>query len=156
MIFNANEHPESVPAWLQEDARERETKQLIEEAATKAAERLADQLKKAGMIKRRQMTAIQKTEELLKLYPALKRSPAIPETITADFLKITEAALHDLETDPYFDVITRYYFDGQSREFIAQARGASVTTITRNKARLLKELAPRLFSDDVIKDLLEA
>lgn len=102
------------------------------------------------------MTAIQKTEELLKLYPALKRSPAIPETITADFLKITEAALHDLEHDPYFDVITRFYFDGQSREFIAQARGASVTTITRNKARLLKELAPRLFSDDVIKDLLEA
>lgn len=150
------EHPESLPTWLQEAAQERQTKQLIEAAAEKAAERLADHLKKAGMIKRRQMTAIQKTEELLRLYPALKRSPAIPETITADFLKITEAALHDLEKDPYFDVITRFYFDGQSREFIAQARGASVTTITRNKARLLKELAPRLFSDDVIKDLMEA
>lgn len=156
MIFNANEHPESVPTWLLEDARERETKQLIEEAAEKAAERLADQLKKAGMIKRRQMSAIQKTEELLRLYPALKRSPAKPDTITAEVLENVERALHDLETDPYFDVITRYYFDGQSREFIAQARGASVTTITRNKARLLKELAPRLFSDDVIKDLLEA
>lgn len=156
MIFNADEHPESVPAWLLEDARERETKQLIEEAAEKAAERLADQLKKAGMIKRRQMSAIQKTEELLRLYPALKRSPAKPDTITAEVLENVEGALHDLEHDPYFDVITRFYFDGQSREFIAQARGASVTTITRNKARLLKELAPRLFSDDVIKDLLEA
>ena len=156
MIFNANEHPESVPAWLLEDARERETKQLIEEAAEKAAERLADHLKKAGMIKRRQMSAIQKTEELLRLYPALKRSQANATSLTAETLQLTEAALHDLETDPYFDVITRYYFDGQSREFIAQARGASVTTITRNKARLLKELAPRLFSDDVIKDLLEA
>lgn len=156
MIFNANEHPESVPAWLLEDARERETKQLIEEAAEKAAERLADQLKKAGMIKRRQMTAIQKTEELLRLYPALKRSPAKPDTITAEVLENVEGALHDLEKDPYFDVITRFYFDGQSREFIAQARAASVTTITRNKARLLKELAPRLFADDVIKDLLEA
>ena len=156
MIFNANEHPESVPAWLLEDARERETKQLIEEAAEKAAERLADQLKKAGMIKRRQMTAIQKTEELLRLYPALKRSPAKPDTITAEVLENVESALHDLEKDPYFDVITRFYFDGQSREFIAQARAASVTTITRNKARLLKELAPRLFADDVIKDLLEA
>lgn len=156
MIFNADEHPESIPAWLLEDARERETKQLIEEAATKAAERLADQLKKAGMIKRRQMTATQKTEELLRLYPALKRSPAKPDTITAEVLENVEGALHDLEKDPYFDVITRFYFDGQSREFIAQARGASVTTITRNKARLLKELAPRLFADDVIKDLLEA
>lgn len=150
------EHPESLPAWLQEAAQERQTKQLIEAAAEKAAERLADHLKKAGMIKRRQMTAIQKTEELLRLYPALKRSPAKPDTITASILANAESALHDLETDPYFDVITRYYFDGQSREFIAQARGASVTTITRNKARLLKELAPRLFADDVIKDLLEA
>ena len=150
------EHPESLPAWLQEAAQERQTKQLIEAAAEKAAERLADHLKKAGMIKRRQMTAIQKTEELLRLYPALKRSPAKPDTITANILANAESALHDLETDPYFDVITRYYFDGQSREFIAQARGASVTTITRNKARLLKELAPRLFADDVIKDLLEA
>ena len=150
------EHPESLPAWLQEAAQERQTKQLIEAAAEKAAERLADHLKKAGMIKRRQMTAIQKTEELLRLYPALKRSPAKPDTITANILANAESALHDLEKDPYFDVITRYYFDGQSREFIAQARGASVTTITRNKARLLKELAPRLFADDVIKDLLEA
>ena len=150
------EHPENLPAWLHEAAQERQTKQLIEAAAEKAAERLADHLKKAGMIKRRQMTAIQKTEELLRLYPALKRSPAKPDTITANILANAESALHDLETDPYFDVITRYYFDGQSREFIAQARGASVTTITRNKARLLKELAPRLFADDVIKDLLEA
>lgn len=156
MIFNANEYPESVPAWLQEAAQERQTKQLIEDAATKAAERLADHLKKAGMIKRRQMSAIQKTEELLRLYPALKRAPAKPDTITAEVLENVEGALHDLEHDPYFDVITRFYFDGQSREFIAQARGSSVTTITRNKARLLKELAPRLFADDVIKDLLEA
>ena len=154
--MNRTEHPESLPSWLQEAAKERQTKQLIETAAEKAAERLADHLKKAGMIKRRQMTAIQKTEELLRLYPALKRSPAKPDTITANILANAESALHDLETDPYFDVITRYYFDGQSREFIAQARGASVTTITRNKARLLKELAPRLFSDDVIKDLMEA
>lgn len=152
MIFNANEHPESVPAWLLEDAREREIKQMFEEAA----ERAVASLKKSGMIKRRQMTAIQKTEELLRLYPALKRAPAKPDTITAEVLENVEGALHDLEKDPYFDVITRFYFDGQSREFIAQARGASVTTITRNKARLLKELAPRLFSDDVIKDLLEA
>lgn len=150
--MNRTEHPENLPAWLEQAAREREIKQMIEEAAEKAVERL----KKSGMVKRRQMSAIQKTEELLRLYPALKRSQAKPDTITAHILANAESALHDLETDPYFDVITRYYFDGQSREFIAQARGASVTTITRNKARLLKELAPRLFSDDVIKDLLEA
>ena len=125
---------------------------MFEEAAEKAVAGL----KKSGMVKRRQMSSIQKTEELLRLYPALKRAPEKPDTITSEVLKNTEAALHDLETDPYFDVITRYYFDGQSREFIAQARGASVTTITRNKARLLKELAPRLFPDDVIKELLEA
>ena len=150
--MNRTEHPENLPAWLEQAAREREIKQMIEEAAEKAVERL----KKSGMVKRRQMSAIQKTEELLRLYPALKRSQAKPDTITAHILANAESALHDLETDPYFDVITRYYFDGQSREFIAQARGASVTTITRNKARLLKELATRLFSDDVIKDLLEA
>ena len=151
-MTDRRETPEGLPAWLEQAAREREIKQMIEEAAEKAVERL----KKSGMVKRRQMSAIQKTEELLRLYPALKRSQANATSLTAETLQLTEAALHDLETDPYFDVITRYYFDGQSREFIAQARGASVTTITRNKARLLKELAPRLFSDDVIKDLLEA
>lgn len=151
-MTDRRETPEGLPAWLEQASREREIKQMIEEAAEKAVERL----KKSGMVKRRQMSAIQKTEELLRLYPALKRSQANATSLTAETLQLTEAALHDLETDPYFDVITRYYFDGQSREFIAQARGASVTTITRNKARLLKELAPRLFSDDVIKDLLEA
>lgn len=151
-MTDRRETPEGLPAWLEQAAREREIKQMFEEAA----ERAVASLKKSGMVKRRQMTAIQKTEELLRLYPALKRAPAKPDTITAEVLENVEGALHDLEHDPYFDVITRFYFDGQSREFIAQARGASVTTITRNKARLLKELAPRLFSDDVIKDLLEA
>ena len=62
-MTDRRETPEGLPAWLEQAAREREIKQMIEEAAEKAVERL----KKSGMVKRRQMSAIQKTEELLRL-----------------------------------------------------------------------------------------
>ena len=157
MIFNANEHPESVPAWLLEDARERQIKELIEQAAEKAAAETVRRLKKAGMLKPA-ANAIDRTETLLRLYPTLKRAPAdgAPQSVkTLLAIKKTEDALHMIENDPYFDVLTRFYFDGQSRDFIAQAHGTSVTTISRNKARLLQELAPLIFGDDVIRELFE-
>ena len=55
--------------------------------------------------------------------------------------------------DMYYDVIVMYYFEKKTREEIAEQYDTTVTTISRNKTRLINKLKPILFSDDVIYEL---
>lgn len=107
-------------------------------------------LKASGIIRDTEKTPQQKTEELLKNYNAFSLSgePAAEKMI----LQI-EAALHMISEDPYYSVITMYYFEGLTREDIADALDTSVTTVSRNKTRLIKRLSAVLFSDDYIRQL---
>lgn len=107
-------------------------------------------LKASGIIRDTEKTPQQKTEELLKNYNAFSLSgePAAEKMI----LQI-EAALHMISEDPYYSVITMYYIEGLTREDIADALDTSVTTVSRNKTRLLKRLSAVLFSDDYIGQL---
>ena len=108
-------------------------------------------MKMAGLLKDDRKTATEKLEELLRLYPTFKKIDGKPQT--AKLVEALEEALRSIERDPYFDVLTRFYFNGQTRDFIAQAYGTSVTTISRNKTRLLAELTPQVFSDEVIAEI---
>ena len=107
-------------------------------------------LKASGIIRDTEKTPQQKTEELLKNYNAFSLSgePAAEKMI----LQI-EAALHMISEDPYYSVITMYYIEGLTREDIADTLNTSVTTVSRNKTRLLKRLSAVLFSDDYIRQL---
>ena len=107
-------------------------------------------LKASGIIRDTEKTPQQKTEELLKNYNAFSLSgePAAEKMI----LQI-EAALHMISEDPYYRVITMYYIEGLTREDIADALDTSVTTVSRNKTRLIKRLSAVLFSDDYIRQL---
>lgn len=107
-------------------------------------------LKASGIIRDTEKTPQQKTEELLKNYNAFSLSgePAAEKMI----LQI-EAALHMISEDPYYSVITMYYIEGLTREDIADALDTSVTTVSRNKTRLIKRLSAVLFSDDYIRQL---
>ena len=107
-------------------------------------------LKASGIIRDTEKTPQQKTEELLKNYNAFSLSgePAAEKMI----LQI-EAALHMISEDPYYSVITMYYFEGLTREDIADTLNTSVTTVSRNKTRLIKRLSAVLFSDDYIRQL---
>lgn len=122
----------------------------IEEIIQKTVDKTVLKLKVAGLMKDTNKTPQQKTEDLLRNYNAFAVSgdPAAEKMI----LQI-EAALKIIRDDIYYDVITMYYMDGKTREDIAEDYGTSVTTISRNKTRLIKELSAVLFSDDYIKQL---
>lgn len=108
-------------------------------------------MKMAGLLKDNRRTAIDKLEELLRDYPVLKTIQDKEYTIKL-VVKI-EDALDKIKDDPYYDVIEMFYFENRTREYIALEYDSSVTTISRNKTRLLNQLSLMLFSDDVIFEL---
>lgn len=69
---------------------------------------------------------------------------------TRNYIKVIEAALERLTDDPYFEIIPMKYFEGKTREQIAEHFNVDVSTISRNKNRLINLLQIRLFSDEVI------
>lgn len=107
-------------------------------------------LKAAGLMKDNRKTAFQKTEELLQNYIAFQKSEQpYAKTIVN---KINEA-LQSISDDPYYELISLAYFDKKSREDIAEYFDTTVTTVSRNKTRLVNKLKVMLFSDDVIYEL---
>lgn len=123
------------------------TKQIIEDTVNATVLKL----KMAGLLKDNRKSAIEKTEELLRNYPTFKKITG--KEHTEKLVAAVEEALGTIRNDPYFDIINRFYFNGQSREFIAKEYNTSVTTISRNKTRLLKEISPMLFSEEFIQEL---
>jgi RNA polymerase sigma factor (sigma-70 family) len=70
--------------------------------------------------------------------------------VTKNFISVIDAALDMLKDDHYFDIIRMKYFEGKTREEIAEHFDVDVSTISRNKNRLINLLQIRLFSDEVI------
>lgn len=107
-------------------------------------------LKVAGLMKDNRKTAFQKTEEILRSYNAFTLSNQ-PQTKKL-LLRINEA-LGTIKDDPYYDLIRLIYFEGRTREEAADYFDTSVTTISRNKSRLINKIKCVLFSDDFILEL---
>lgn len=108
-------------------------------------------MKMAGLLKDNRKTAMEKLEELLRNYPIFKE--ITDQEYTVKLVGKVNKALEKISDDPYYDVIKLFYFENKSREFIALEYGCTETTISRNKTRLLNEIKPMLFSDDVIFEL---
>jgi RNA polymerase sigma factor (sigma-70 family) len=72
---------------------------------------------------------------------------------TRNYIKVIEAALERMKDDPYFEIIPMKYFDGKTREQIAEHFNVDVSTISRNKNRIINLLQIRLFSDEVITQI---
>lgn len=107
-------------------------------------------LKMAGLMKDNRKSAFQKTEELLRNYYIFKQSD---QPYTKKLIEKIDYAMDTIKSDPYYDIIILYYFDGCSRESVAECFDTTVTTISRNKTRLINKLKTALFSDDVIYEL---
>lgn len=108
-------------------------------------------LKMSGLMKDSRKTAYQKTEELLHNYETFKAIKDQP--YTERIVAIINAALHEINCDIYYEIIPLIYFQGETREFVAEYFNTTVTTISRNKNRLINKLKVILFSDDVIYEL---
>lgn len=86
--------------------------------------------------------AEEKADEIAKLENNIR--------VTKNFIKTINAALDLIREDPYFDIIRMKYFDGATREEMADHFGVDVKTITRNKNKLINKLQIKLFSDEYI------
>lgn len=73
--------------------------------------------------------------------------------ISRKYLLIIDGALKMVEGDVYYDLIRLKYFEGWGREELANHFGCDVSTVTRNKNRLINTLRVYLFSDEVIREL---
>ena len=72
---------------------------------------------------------------------------------TRNFIRIIDDAILALKDDPYYDLIDLRYFKGCTREQIAEHFDCDVSTVNRNKNRLVNLLQIRLFSDEVIQQI---
>lgn len=109
-------------------------------------------LKLSGLMKDNRQTAFQKTEQILRNYNELKKSYSEDGT-AKKFVDIIDNALKELESDLYYEIIPMMYFENETREAIAEYFDTTVTTISRNKRRLINKLKYLIFADDVIYEL---
>ena len=134
--------------------------QMIEKYIDETIQRYTSELRRQGLLKDNKRTPFQKTEVLLYNYNNFKAAiqdkyeqiEAIEQSIqvTKNFISVIDAALDILKDDHYFDIIRMKYFEGKTREEIAEHFDVDVSTISRNKNRLINLLQIRLFSDEVI------
>ncbi len=122
----------------------------IEKIIEDTVNRTVLKLKMSGLMKDDRKTAAQKTEEILKNYPRFKLSD---QPYTKKLCDKIETAMNTIKDDYYYNIISLYYFDGMTREEVAEHFNTSETTISRNKKRLVDALSAILFSDDLIFQL---
>ena len=72
---------------------------------------------------------------------------------TVQHLAQIDKCMAALKYDPYYKVLEMRYFEGRTQEDIAATFGCNQATIARNKSRLVKELAMRLFPDQVSDEM---
>lgn len=61
-----------------------------------------------------------------------------------------EEALEIIENDQYYESVSGRYFEGLDNETIAESLGCDATTVWRNRQRLIKSLAVRLYGTAAI------
>ena len=73
---------------------------------------------------------------------------------TVDAIALIDKCMAALRTDPYYNILPMRYFEGRTLEDIGVCFGVEHTTISRNKARLVKELSMRLFPDQYVSEIM--
>lgn len=93
-----------------------------------------------------------KTEDVLRSYPIFRN--IVGRAQTADLVQRVERALATVKDDPYYDIIEHFYFEGQSRNAIAEYFGTNPKTISRHRARLVRQIALHIFSDEITNEII--
>lgn len=73
--------------------------------------------------------------------------------ITQNCVKQIDEALSKIKNDRYYEILPMYYFEHNTLEKIADIYDIDVSTVGRNKSRLINVLKVLLFSDDTILEL---
>ena len=97
---------------------------------------------------------MKKTEDLLKMYHALSRGDG--SGISRVIVRKLDRALNEMRSDKWYEVIVGFYFEGLSREALADMLNVSDRTVTRQKNRLIRELTWYMFPDESVESVLNA
>lgn len=73
---------------------------------------------------------------------------------TVQVISMIDKCLAALKNDPYYDILVMRYFEGRTQEDIAATLKCAQQTVSKNKSRLVKELAMRIFPDQVINEYM--
>lgn len=73
---------------------------------------------------------------------------------TIDAINLIDKSMAALSKDPYYKVLEMRYFEGRTLEDIALEYNCDHSTISRNKSRLVRELAMRIFPDLVVDEMI--
>lgn len=73
---------------------------------------------------------------------------------TMRLLKTVDHVLDSIKDEPYFDVISKYYFENKKYEVIAGELAVSTATISTAKKNLVNKIKIRMFADEVIREIL--
>lgn len=126
---------------------DKQIKQFIKDTVRETVE----QLKTAGLLLGGEMSAVQKTEELLRQYPQLKQSD---EPYARRVVAEIDACLAAAEQDPYIDAVRLFYFGGLKNAACASAMCYDETTVRKARRRLVRQFSTRLASEEFIRELL--
>lgn len=125
---------------------DKDIEKIIDQAATKAAEKTLSHLKESGRIKYYFSNSFKKTEELLYLYPNLPEGNETKQRI--------DTALEKIQDDDYFGVIPSMYFDGMKIVELSEIYDCKYQNISKKRNKLVKILASELFPEDVLDELM--
>jgi RNA polymerase sigma factor (sigma-70 family) len=73
---------------------------------------------------------------------------------TVQAIALIDKCMAALKGDPYYRILEMRYFEGRTQEDIALELNCSQVTISKNKSRLVKDLAMRLFPNQVIEEYM--
>ena len=73
---------------------------------------------------------------------------------TVQVIALMDKCMKALSNDPYYKVLEMRYFEGRILEDIALEFGVSHVTISNNKSRLVRELAMRIFPNQVTQEMM--
>lgn len=73
---------------------------------------------------------------------------------TVQVIALIDKCMAALKHDPYYPILEMRYFEGRTQEDIGVTLNCNQATIARNKSRLVKELAMRLFPDQVAAEMM--
>lgn len=73
---------------------------------------------------------------------------------TVDAVALIDKCMAALSTDPYYKILEMRYFEGRTLEDIGVYYSCDHSTISRNKTRLVRELALHIFPNDVVNEYL--
>ena len=84
---------------------------------------------------------------------AVRRVEAsVQDTVQA--IALIDRCMAQIKSDPYYSILEMLYFEGRTQEDIAMTFGCSQVAISKNKSRLVRELAMRLFPNQTVNELM--